>query len=186
MSFFLLFPFCAALLLQAEDRETSNIVALKRIQIDSDEEVAVDHTLPSSIVDAAGAVADYHDVRASSDEPVLAAASTSTETAVGVGVVPGSGATPAPAPPAPETVPGSGAASGPEGAAEALDAVPGSGAASGPEGAAEALNTVPGYGAVFEPVVGVCRCRGSRYSTRFVPVHVPGSLFQTLCTVPDS
>ena len=39
MSFFLLFPFCAALLLQAEDRETSNIVALKRIQIDSDEEV---------------------------------------------------------------------------------------------------------------------------------------------------
>ena len=76
----------------------------------------------------------------------------------GVGVVPGSGATPTPASPAPDTVPGSGAASGPEGAAEpsaplagvgvvpgsgatptpappAPDAVPGSGAASGPEGA---------------------------------------------------
>ena len=50
--------------------------------IDSDEEVEVDHTLPSSIVDAAGAAADYHGVTASSDEPVLAAALTSTETAV--------------------------------------------------------------------------------------------------------
>ena len=36
----------------------------------------------------------------------------------GVGVVPGSGATPTPASPAPDTVPGSGAASGAEGAAE--------------------------------------------------------------------
>ena len=54
----------------------------------------------------------------------------------GVGVVPGSGATPTPASPAPDTVPGSGAASG-------------------PEGGAEALITVPGSGAVFEPVVAV-------------------------------
>ena len=52
----------------------------------------------------------------------------------GVGVVPGSGATPTPASPAPDTVPGSGAASGPEGAAEpsapfaGVGVVPGSGA----------------------------------------------------------
>ena len=39
MCHFFFSSFCAALLLQAEDRETSNIVALKRIQIDSDEEV---------------------------------------------------------------------------------------------------------------------------------------------------
>ena len=96
--------------------------------IDSEEEEEVDHTLPSSIVDAAGAAADYHGVTASTDEPVLTAALTSTETAVEVGAVPGSGATQTPAPPAPVTVPGSGAASGPEGAAEAPITVPGSGA----------------------------------------------------------
>ena len=99
-------------------------------ETDSDEEEAADHTLASNIVDAADVVADYH------DEAVLAAASSSTETAVGV-----------------DAVPGSGAVSGPEGAAEALDTVPGSGAVSGPEGAAEALETVPGSGAVSELVV---------------------------------
>ena len=55
----------------------------------------------------------------------------------GVDVVPGSGDTPTPAPPGPETVPGSGRCTGPEGAAEALDTVPGSGRCTGPEGVAE-------------------------------------------------
>ena len=100
----------------------------------------------------------------------------------GVGVVPGSGATPTPASPAPDTVPGSGAVSGPEGATEALD-------------------TVPGSGAVFEPVVAVGALDTDRYSTRFrtcactrfpfsdlvhstrflsCAVHVPGSFFLDL------
>ena len=87
-------------------------------------------------------------------------------------------------------MPGSGAVSGPEGAAEpstpfagvgvvpgygatptlaspAPDTVPGFGAASGPEGATEALDTVPGFGAVFEPVVAVGALDTDRYSTRF-------------------
>ena len=65
----------------------------------------------------------------------------------GVGVVPGSGATPTSASPAPDTVPGSGAVSGPEGAAEpsapfaGVGVVPGSGAT--PTPASPAPDTVP-------------------------------------------
>ena len=66
----------------------------------------------------------------------------------GVGVVPGYGATPTLAPPAPDAVPGSGAVSGPEGAAEpsapfaGVGVVPGSGAT--PTLASPAPDTVPG------------------------------------------
>ena len=95
-------------------------------EIDSDEDVPDDCTLASNIVDAAAAVADYHDAPGSSDVPSLAAASSSTETAVGVCVVPGSRATQTP--PVPGAVPGSRAAP----TTPALDAVPGSRAVSEP------------------------------------------------------
>ena len=98
----------------------------------------------------------------------------------GVGVVPGSGDTPTPAPPGPETLPGSGRCTGPEGAAEPSmpfagvggvpgsgdtptpappgpETVPGSGRCTGPEGAAEpsapyaGVDVAPGSGATPTP-----------------------------------